>query len=91
MKPTVQSFFDPATWTVSHVVYEKDDGVCAVVDSVLDYDPKSGRTRTTSAERLIAFVRKKQLRVDWILETHAHADTCLQRITCAASWAGRSQ
>lgn len=74
MNPTVTSFFDPATWTVSHVVYEKEDSACAVIDSVLDYDPKSGRTRTASADRLITFIRKKQLRVDWILETHAHAD-----------------
>lgn len=74
MNPTVKSFFDPATWTVSHVVYQKENPACAVIDSVLDYDPKSGRTRTGSADRLVAFVREKQLRVDWILETHAHAD-----------------
>jgi len=74
MKPTVQSFFDPATWTVSYVVFEKEGSACAIVDSVLDYDPKSGRTRTASADKLIAFVQDKKLRVDWILETHAHAD-----------------
>jgi glyoxylase-like metal-dependent hydrolase (beta-lactamase superfamily II) len=74
MNPSVKSFFDPATWTVSHVVYQKENPACAVIDSVLDYDPKSGRTRTGSADRLVAFVREKQLRVDWILETHAHAD-----------------
>ncbi len=74
MKPIVKGFFDPATWTVSYVVYEKDGAPCAIVDSVLDYDPKSGRTRTTSADKLIAFVQAKQLKVQWILETHAHAD-----------------
>jgi hypothetical protein len=60
MKPIVKGFFDPATWTVSYVVYEKEGGGCAIVDSVLDYDPKSGRTRTTSADQLIAFVQEKQ-------------------------------
>jgi glyoxylase-like metal-dependent hydrolase (beta-lactamase superfamily II) len=74
MKPIVQAFFDPATWTVSYVVYEADGGLCALIDSVLDYDPKSGRTATASADRLIAFVREHRLRVEWILETHAHAD-----------------
>jgi glyoxylase-like metal-dependent hydrolase (beta-lactamase superfamily II) len=74
MNPTVESFFDPATWTVSHVVYERPGAACAIVDSVLDYDPKSGRTATTSADKVIAFVRDKQLTVEWILETHAHAD-----------------
>jgi glyoxylase-like metal-dependent hydrolase (beta-lactamase superfamily II) len=74
MNPIVQAFFDPATWTVSYVVYEADGGLCALIDSVLDYDPKSGRTATASADRLIAFVREHRLRVEWILETHAHAD-----------------
>jgi glyoxylase-like metal-dependent hydrolase (beta-lactamase superfamily II) len=74
MNPNVQAFFDPATWTVSHVVYDRPGGHAAVVDSVLDYDPKSGRTRTTSADRLIDFVRDQRLTVQWILETHAHAD-----------------
>ncbi len=74
MKPIVKGFFDPATWTVSYVVYEKPGAACAIVDSVLDYDPKSGRTRTTSADQLMAFVQENQLQVAWILETHAHAD-----------------
>jgi len=73
-KPEVQAFFDPATWTVSYVVYARDGGPAAIIDSVLDYDPKSGRTRSTSADRLVAFVREHQLQVQWILETHAHAD-----------------
>ena len=74
MTPMVESFFDPATWTVSYVVYEKPGATCAIVDSVLDYDPKSGRTGTSSADKLVAFVQDKELTVEWILETHAHAD-----------------
>lgn len=74
MQAQVKAFFDPATWTVSYVVFDAPGGHCALVDSVLDYDPKSGRTRTDSADQLIAFVREQNLTVDWILETHAHAD-----------------
>ncbi|CAG2160037.1 MBL fold metallo-hydrolase [Cupriavidus numazuensis] len=74
MQPTIQPLFDPATWTVTYVVYQAEHRECAVIDSVLDYDPKSGRTSTTSADKVIAFVREHDLRVQWILETHAHAD-----------------
>ena len=74
MKPIVQAFFDPATSTVSYGVHGADGGACAVIDSVLDYDPKSGRTSTATADKLIAFVRERRLKVEWILETHAHAD-----------------
>lgn len=73
-KPVVHGIFDPATWTVTYVVYEKEGSKCAVIDSVLDYDPKSGRTRTASADKVIDFVKQKNLQVEWILETHAHAD-----------------
>lgn len=72
--PQVQAFFDPATWTVSYVVFDHAGGHCALVDSVLDFDPKSGRTSTRSADALVAFVKDKALTVQWILETHAHAD-----------------
>ena len=72
--PHVQPFFDPATWTVSYVVYDHVGGHAAIVDSVLDYDPKSGRTSTLSADALLAFVNAQGLSVQWILETHAHAD-----------------
>jgi glyoxylase-like metal-dependent hydrolase (beta-lactamase superfamily II) len=72
--PLVQGFFDDATWTVSYVVHSGPGSACAIIDSVLDYDPKSGRTKTTSADKLIGFVREHDLRVEWILETHAHAD-----------------
>ena len=74
IKPQVHGIFDPGTWTVTYVVYEKEGSACAIIDSVLDYDPKSGRTHTDSADKVIAFVRENKLTVDWILETHAHAD-----------------
>lgn len=74
MSVSVQAFFDPATWTVSYVVRQPGQAECAIVDPVLDYDPKSGRTSTAGADKLVAFVREQGLRVVWILETHAHAD-----------------
>ncbi|MGR8918955.1 MAG: MBL fold metallo-hydrolase [Gammaproteobacteria bacterium] len=74
MKPQVQGFFDPATYTISYVVSDRDGGRAAIIDPVLDFDPKSGRTATASADALIAYVRDHDLGVDWILETHAHAD-----------------
>lgn len=73
-KPRVHGIFDPATWTVTYIVYEAVGSACAIIDSVLDYDHKSGRTRHTAADKVIAFVRENNLRVEWILETHAHAD-----------------
>ena len=74
MKPLIHGIFDPATWTVTYVVYDQAGGSCAIIDSVLDYDPKSGRTSTDSADQVMAFVKEQQLSVAWILETHAHAD-----------------
>ena len=74
VSPEVHSIFDPATWTFTHVVYDQKSSACAIIDSVLDYDPKSGCTRTDSADRVIAFVKEMHLKVEWILETHAHAD-----------------
>ena len=74
LNPVVHGLFDSATWTVTYVVYEQEGGHCAIIDSVLDFDPKSGRTSTDSADQVIAFVRQKNLTVQWILETHAHAD-----------------
>ncbi len=70
----VEGFFDPATWTVSYLVLDRATRQCAIIDSVLDYDPKSGRTDTASADRLIARVRELDAQVQWILETHVHAD-----------------
>jgi glyoxylase-like metal-dependent hydrolase (beta-lactamase superfamily II) len=71
---TIQAFFDPATWTVSYVVWDTETRQAAVIDPVLDYDFKSGHTRTESADRVLAYVRGNGLQLDWILETHAHAD-----------------
>jgi glyoxylase-like metal-dependent hydrolase (beta-lactamase superfamily II) len=70
----VEGFFDPATSTVSYLVLDLATRHCALVDSVLDYDPKSGHTATTSADKLIARVAELNAKVDWILETHVHAD-----------------
>jgi glyoxylase-like metal-dependent hydrolase (beta-lactamase superfamily II) len=72
--PLIQDFFDPETWTYTYVVYEAHGSPCVIIDSVLNYDPKSGRTSTRSADEVIAFVNARQLEVSWILETHAHAD-----------------
>ncbi|MFV0885719.1 MBL fold metallo-hydrolase [Metapseudomonas otitidis] len=74
MNAHVEPFFDPATFTYSYVVSDPASRRCAVVDSVLDYDPAAGRTRTASADRLIAYVREQGLTLEWILETHVHAD-----------------
>lgn len=73
-RTTTQGFFDPLTWTVSYVVWDHATRRAAVIDPVLDYDFKSGHTRTASADRLLAYVGEMDLKVDWILETHAHAD-----------------
>jgi glyoxylase-like metal-dependent hydrolase (beta-lactamase superfamily II) len=73
-KTTIQAFFDPATWTVTYVVWDHASRHAAVIDPVLDYDFKSGHTHTGSADRVLAFVAENKLQVDWILETHAHAD-----------------
>jgi len=73
-KPIVHGLFDTATWTVTYIVHHGKGTSCAIIDSVLDYDPKSGRTTTTSAEKVVDYVKEHQLQVEWILETHAHAD-----------------
>src|SRR5690606_2004199 len=73
-RPRVQSFFDDQTSTYSHVLHQEGDRACAVIDAVLNYDPKSGRTATDSADEIIEFVQREGLAVQWILETHAHAD-----------------
>ena len=70
----IRSFFDPVTATVTHVLADPESKRAAIIDAVLDYDPKAGRTSTTSADALIDWVRSEGLAVDWLLETHAHAD-----------------
>ncbi|MGE6919384.1 MBL fold metallo-hydrolase [Achromobacter kerstersii] len=72
MNPHIQAFFDPVTATVTYVVH--DGSACAIIDSVLDYDPKSGRTHTGSADQVANYVRAQGLTLQWLLETHAHAD-----------------
>lgn len=71
---TIQAFFDPTTWTVSYVAWDPATRRAAVIDPVLDYDFKSGHTSTTSVDQVLDYLALHQLHVDWILETHAHAD-----------------
>jgi glyoxylase-like metal-dependent hydrolase (beta-lactamase superfamily II) len=70
----VKSFFDEATFTASYVVHDPISKHAAIIDSVLDYDPSSGRTAFASADTLVAYAQEKALIIDWLLETHAHAD-----------------
>ncbi len=72
--PTVEAFHDPDTGTVTYLVTDPATGAAAVIDPVLDYDPKAARTGTRSADALIARVRETGVRVEWLLETHVHAD-----------------
>ncbi|AWM61369.1 MBL fold metallo-hydrolase [Stutzerimonas stutzeri] len=74
MNAHVEAFFDPATFTYSYVVSDPVTRQCAVIDSVLDYDPASGRTSHATAQRLVDYVRAQGLTVQWLLETHVHAD-----------------
>jgi glyoxylase-like metal-dependent hydrolase (beta-lactamase superfamily II) len=74
VKPNIEPFFEPVTSTISYVVYDEPGGTCAIIDPVLDYDPKAGRTATLFADKLIGFIQAQRLTVEWILETHVHAD-----------------
>lgn len=74
MTPLVKAFFDDATNTVSYVVRDPQGRACAIIDSVLDFDHASGRTDTTSADEIIAYVQDQSLSVEWVLESHVHAD-----------------
>ena len=71
---TVETFFDPTTYTYSYVVSDPNAAACAIIDAVLDYDPASGRVDTTSAQQIIDYVTTNALTVDWILDTHVHAE-----------------
>ncbi len=73
-RPDVKAFFDEATFTVTYVVSDPATGKAAIIDPVLDYDPASGRTSTASSDEVIAYVGENGLSIDWILETHVHAD-----------------
>ncbi len=72
--PSVTAFFDEATFTVTYVAADPESVHAAIIDPVLDYDPASGRTSTSSADAVAAFVGDNGLTVDWVLETHVHAD-----------------
>lgn len=74
MNPIVTAFFDPATYTASYIVQDPTSHACAIIDSVLDFDAASGTTNTQSADQIIEYVKARELQVDWILETHVHAD-----------------
>tara|TARA_Y100000296_G_scaffold43187_1_gene49650 strand:+ start:835 stop:1698 length:864 start_codon:yes stop_codon:yes gene_type:complete len=74
MNARIEPFFDPATFTYSYVVSDPQTRQCAVIDSVLDYDPASGRTSHATAQRLVDYVCEQDLKVQWLLETHVHAD-----------------
>lgn len=74
MIPEVRAFFDPTTWTLSYVVKDPNSASCAIIDSVLDYDASSGRTKTDSASQIIHMIESERLSVEWIVETHVHAD-----------------
>ena len=73
-RTTVQPFFDDKTWTVSYVIIDNATKCAAIVDPVLDFDFKSGRTTTVQADNVLAYIGDHGLKVQWILETHAHAD-----------------
>ena len=73
-KPAVEAFFDPVSSTISYVVQDPASNACAVVDSVLDLDYASGRIKTDSADRMITFIKDNNLDLQWIIETHVHAD-----------------
>jgi glyoxylase-like metal-dependent hydrolase (beta-lactamase superfamily II) len=74
VKADIKAFFDPETWTYTYVVSGGKGTPCVIIDSVLNYDPKSGRTSTHSADEVIQFIQNEELKLAWILETHAHAD-----------------
>lgn len=83
-RPLVKTFFDETTFTASHVVHDPATGKAAIVDSVLDFDPAAGRTSHVSAQKIADYARAEGLRVDWLIETHAHADHL-----SAAAWLQR--
>lgn len=72
--PIIKGFFDPATYTISYVIHDDQGGPCAIVDPVLDFDPKAARVTTQSAREILDYIAGHDLQVEWILETHAHAD-----------------
>jgi glyoxylase-like metal-dependent hydrolase (beta-lactamase superfamily II) len=88
-RTTTRAFFDPQTWTVSYVISDNATRRAAIIDPVLDFDFRSGRTSTRSVDALLTYVSDKELHVDWILETHAHADHLSGARCVQASVGGR--
>jgi len=87
-RPDVAAFFDPRTYSIQYVVSDPETKACAIIDPVLDFDEKSGSTATHSADALLDYVRRQDLRLQWILDTHPHADhfsaaAYLKRVTGA--------
>lgn len=74
LKPQIQAFFEAETFTYSYLVSDPQSKSCAIIDSVLDFDPASGNTTTKSADLIIAAIKEQNLQLEWILETHVHAD-----------------
>ena len=74
VKPEVEAFFDPATNTISYVVKDPSSKACAVIDSVMDIDYAAGRITYAHADAVIDYIRKNELKLEWIIETHVHAD-----------------
>ena len=73
-RPEVTAFFEPRSCSLQYVVADPASRACAIIDPVLDFDEKSGATATRSADALLAFIRERGLALDWILDTHPHAD-----------------
>lgn len=90
MSAHCQAFFDSATFTYTYVVYDAEGGHAAIIDPVLNYDHKSGRTRQASNDQVIDFVKSHGLTVDWILETHAHADHLTGAMQLKAALGGKT-
>lgn len=74
VKPDVKTFFDPATWTFTHIVKDPASDACAVIDSVMDIDYAAGRITYENADQAIAYIKEQGLKLEWLLETHVHAD-----------------
>lgn len=74
MKPDIVGFYDPATFSIQYVLTDPKTGRCAVIDPILDFDPKSGSVQTASADKLLQHIERNGLTLEWILDTHPHAD-----------------
>jgi glyoxylase-like metal-dependent hydrolase (beta-lactamase superfamily II) len=90
MRPEITCFFDDKTNSASYVVSDPDTSRAAIIDPVLDFDPVSGRTSTESAEAIAAFVAENDLTIDWILETHVHADHLTASVWLKEKLGGKS-